>query len=86
MASGAVRIEPDLRVKWITFWSFVWKSEHLARKFPCYFDADPRSRKSEFSQGKTHFSDLRKRGQKIIAKRRALAGVGVFSVGKVVEK
>ena len=51
-----------------------------------FFDADPRSRKSEFPHGKTHFSDLRKRCQKTIAKRRALAGVRVFSVGKVVEK
>ena len=86
MASAAARIEPNSPVNWSAFPSFVSKSVHLARKLPCYFDADSRSRKSEFSQGKIHFSDLRKRCQKIIDKRRALAGVRVFSLGKVVEK
>ena len=86
MASGAARTQPNLRVKWSTFPSFVPHSVHFARKFPCYFDADSRSRESEFSQGKTHFSELRKRCRKTIAKRRALAGVRVFPLGKVVEK
>ena len=86
MASGAARIEPNSRLDLHIFLSFVSKSVHLARELPCYFDAESQSRKSEFSQGKTHFSELRKRCRKTIAKRRALAVVRVFSLGKVAEK